>query len=69
MIIICVLQIIFQSTPPVRGGTRATIANHIGAILFQSTHPVRGGTDPCVSAIIKNAFQSTHPVRGGTFRL
>ena len=34
----------FQSTHPVRGGTRRRVRHSSGLPKFQSTHPVRGGT-------------------------
>ena len=56
----------FQSTRPVRGGTkRPTITNGIASI---SIHPPRAGRDKRGAATLPPAFtfQSTRPVRGGT---
>ena len=55
----------FQSTHPVRGGTRA-IGKTMLTQKFQSTHPVRGGTRAIGKTMLTQKFQSTHPVRGGT---
>ena len=53
----------FQSTRPVRGGTRVlVIAKHI--VRFQSTRPVRGGTHRQSSAVVVLKI-SIHPPRAG----
>ena len=60
------LEMIFQSTHPVGGGT-VTVRLSRGDLEFQSTHPVGGGT--CVEQVNTDGtwlFQSTHPVGGGT---
>ena len=59
----------FQSTHPVRGGTRALVAVLVLIAAFQSTHPVRGGTSKLLTSDNHQSFQSTHPVRGGTHAL
>ena len=55
----------FQSTRPLRGGTR--ILNSLDkADQFQSTRPLRGGTRRLLDLQRKMEFQSTRPLRGGT---
>ena len=53
----------FQSTRPVRGGTRGNIP-HPCALRFQSTRPVRGGTFPC-RFLSRCLIISIHPPRAG----
>ena len=55
----------FQSTLPVRGGTRNP-SRDAAVFRFQSTLPVRGGTLYKFHLSIMCKFQSTLPVRGGT---
>ena len=56
---------LFQSTRPVRGGTRGGAGGGTSTT-FQSTRPVRGGTIPLDAGDAAAVFQSTRPVRGGT---
>ena len=56
---------LFQSTRPVRGGTKATRST-ARRQKFQSTRPVRGGTYHRQAIAARTQFQSTRPVRGGT---
>ena len=66
LIIKVVIQWLFQSTRPLRGGTHKISACE-PAERFQSTRPLRGGTSPSRSSIrFAAAFQSTRPLRGGT---
>ena len=55
---------IFQSTHPVRGGTRNTGTSSYKSVLFQSTHPVRGGTNGCNNRSDVRRI-SIHPPREG----
>ena len=59
---------IFQSTRPVRGGTKGAICSNVLASI--SIHPPRAGRDLIVLVVglIIKRFQSTRPVRGGTSR-
>ena len=55
----------FQSTPPVRGATRA-FEDDIKMLKFQSTPPCAGGDDKiATSAYMQRQFQSTPPCAGG----
>ena len=56
----------FQSTHPVRGGTRKYSA--VYEIIGISIHPPREGWDVISTpkSRLIGLFQSTHPVRGGT---
>ena len=56
----------FQSTHPVRGGTRPVHPKSCDMAI--SIHPPREGWDDSQSSeeMIEVLFQSTHPVRGGT---
>ena len=56
----------FQSTRPVRGGTRRCPRPARWCTPFQSTRPVRGGTLRIMPQTDTQEFQSTRPVRGGT---
>ena len=61
------VQVIFQSTRPVRGATFIP-ERHERPIKFQSTRPVRGAT---LTGLVQGSniiFQSTRPVRGATWR-
>ena len=57
----------FQSTRPVRGGTRNSITHVVDEQI--SIHPPRAGRDVAEGDEIPftKIFQSTRPVRGGTF--
>ena len=55
--------IVFQSTPPVRGGTRRSRLCMTPSP-FQSTHPVRGGTAPVLRLGVHQRI-SIHPPRAG----
>ena len=55
----------FQSTRPLRGGTRRAGCSH-RAEPFQSNRPLRGGTFADFTMESPNRFQSTRPLRGGT---
>ena len=58
---------IFQSTPPVRGATRAVLCPCAAQGAFQSTPPVRGATGISWAYHTQSRkFQSTPPVRGAT---
>ncbi len=46
----------FQSTHPVRGGTRASFKRQAKKSRFQSTHPVRGGTAGYVRSPLPLAY-------------
>ena len=55
----------FQSTLPMRGGTRYRFGR-TPPERFQSTLPMRGGTDTGKGYVMDRLFQSTLPMRGGT---
>ena len=57
--------ILFQSTLPARGATRAPMLEEY-ARLFQSTLPARGATIGWVIDKLTREFQSTLPARGAT---
>ena len=62
-----IINIVFQSTLPVRGATTSRSYQNVPRNSFQSTLPVRGATSlhgVTYHAIM--AFQSTLPVRGAT---
>ena len=59
-------QELFQSTRPVRGGTKPGRLAAPAQQAFQSTRPMRGGTSSKLDAILDQIFQSTRPMRGGT---
>ena len=61
-----VFLLLFQSTRPVRGGTRRPKIPIAPPRRFQSTRPVRGGTSQRSRSFLSMSFQSTRPVRGGT---
>ncbi len=58
--------VIFQSTRPVRGGTKALC--NLGVCVNISIHPPRAGRDDRAFSYYDRParFQSTRPVRGGT---
>ena len=55
----------FQSTPPARGATSASLALSVSKE-FQSTPPARGATYVELADIQSQIFQSTPPARGAT---
>ena len=55
----------FQSTRPLRGGTRLPATSQ-NTLRFQSTRPLRGGTARKGGVPQEVVFQSTRPLRGGT---
>ena len=57
---------IFQSTHPVRGGTRSCCPCPVPAGYFNPPTPCGVGLFQSVHSKILGKFQSTHPVRGGT---
>ena len=59
------MEMQFQSTRPLRGGTDLFFRCH-NVQGFQSTRPLRGGTVPRPAAGSHGQFQSTRPLRGGT---
>ncbi len=63
-------KISFQSTHPVRGGTRLNFIQN-RRYLGISIHPPREGWDKATwsETIRQISFQSTHPVRGGTSKI
>ena len=64
------VDIVFQSTHPLRGATIAQADNAAQALIaFQSTHPLRGATRRANASKAVFRFQSTHPLRGATLRL
>ena len=58
----------FQSTHPVRGGTK--ISSAVSSTLCDFNPPTPCGVGPRLPALLHqhSEFQSTHPVRGGTFK-
>ena len=56
----------FQSTHPVRGGTRSYDQRQRGSGNFNPPTPCGVGPESAREDFISTLFQSTHPVRGGT---
>ena len=64
MVVTIVINLLFQSTHPVRGGTDNFLRFADNETVFQSTHPVRGGTQLLFVILLKDAI-SIHPPREG----
>ena len=60
---------IFQSTHPVRGGTRSCCPCPVPAGYFNPPTPCGVGHHHVFAVFCLTEFQSTHPVRGGTFSI
>ena len=58
--------VIFQSTPPARGGDTTSAILTMPVPAFQSTPPARGATKRCSVLVTVKEFQSTPPARGAT---
>ena len=58
--------LLFQSTHPLRGGTRYRLSGAVETIYFNPPTPCGVGRELFSCTDTRRKFQSTHPLRGGT---